>query len=239
VLQACGYRQVVVDAFDDSHLDAVAAATAGRRLNTGAAGFALALARHISGTAGQRPADTDQLASVFRRGGRRVVLAGSCSAATRRQIEFFSSCYPACHLSVPALLSDEQGEIRRLLSWVRESADRPCLIHSAAPEAPERHDEGSLEVGRSIERAFGQMAASLVAGGVDKLIVAGGETAGSAVRALRFGLLQVAVQIDPGVPWMVHAGPPPVALALKSGNFGADDFFVRAFDVLDGVAGAG
>jgi uncharacterized protein YgbK (DUF1537 family) len=34
------------------------------------------------------------------------------------------------------------------------------------------------------------------------------------------------------VPWTLSLGAPPVALALKSGNFGGRDFFLRAFEVL-------
>jgi uncharacterized protein YgbK (DUF1537 family) len=54
------------------------------------------------------------------------------------------------------------------------------------------------------------------------------------VRALAIG-----PQIDPGVPWTVTVSAggsttPSIALALKSGNFGADDFLARAFTMLDG-----
>jgi uncharacterized protein YgbK (DUF1537 family) len=35
------------------------------------------------------------------------------------------------------------------------------------------------------------------------------------------------------VPWTVSLGEPPLALALKSGNFGAPDFFSRAFTALE------
>ena len=35
-------------------------------------------------------------------------------------------------------------------------------------------------------------------------------------------------QIDPGVPWTESLDAPPIALALKSGNFGSADFFAKA-----------
>ena len=39
-------------------------------------------------------------------------------------------------------------------------------------------------------------------------------------------------EIDPGVPWTyAEGGATPLLLALKSGNFGAHDFFLKAFDV--------
>jgi uncharacterized protein YgbK (DUF1537 family) len=48
------------------------------------------------------------------------------------------------------------------------------------------------------------------------------------VRSLRIG-----AEIDPGVPWTYAEGAEaPLLLALKSGNFGARDFFLKAFEVL-------
>jgi uncharacterized protein YgbK (DUF1537 family) len=73
---------------------------------------------------------------------------------------------------------------------------------------------------------------------VRRLVIAGGETAGAIVHALGVTGLRIGRQIDPGVPWTVSLpgslGEPALALALKSGNFGAPDFFLRAFSVLSG-----
>jgi uncharacterized protein YgbK (DUF1537 family) len=67
---------------------------------------------------------------------------------------------------------------------------------------------------------------------VRRLVVAGGETSGACVQALGVETLRIGAQIDPGVPWC-HAtpagAPDGILLALKSGNFGAVDFFARAF----------
>lgn len=49
-------------------------------------------------------------------------------------------------------------------------------------------------------------------------------------------LLQIGAQIDPGVPATVSSGAQPLALALKSGNFGARDFFTKALKQLAGAA---
>ena len=91
-----------------------------------------------------------------------------------------------------------------------------------------------------VERIMATVAKGLVARGVRRLVVAGGETAGAVVQALGVTGLRIGRQIDPGVPWTVSLpgslGEPPLALALKSGNFGAPDFFLRAFDVLEGEA---
>ena len=80
-----------------------------------------------------------------------------------------------------------------------------------------------------IEQALGRIAQGLVARGVRRLVVAGGETSGAVVGALGVEGLLIGPEIDPGVPWTFSLGEPTLALALKSGNFGAQDFFVKAF----------
>ena len=93
---------------------------------------------------------------------------------------------------------------------------------------------GRERAGALVEGILADIARGLVAQGVRRLVVAGGETAGAVVQALGVTGLRIGRQIDPGVPWTVSLGKPPLALALKSGNFGAADFFLRAFAVLDG-----
>ncbi|HLW28031.1 MAG TPA: nucleotide-binding domain containing protein [Kiloniellales bacterium] len=41
-------------------------------------------------------------------------------------------------------------------------------------------------------------------------------------------------EIDPGVPWTASLGEPRLLLALKSGNFGTEDFFEKAFRLAPG-----
>ncbi|KFL27739.1 hypothetical protein JP75_25175, partial [Devosia riboflavina] len=64
-------------------------------------------------------------------------------------------------------------------------------------------------------------------------IIAGGETSGAVVAGLGLESLDIGPEIDPGVPWMYSkAGETPIAIALKSGNFGADNMFIKAWDLL-------
>jgi uncharacterized protein YgbK (DUF1537 family) len=93
---------------------------------------------------------------------------------------------------------------------------------------------GRERAGALVEELMGRVARGLVERGVRRLVVAGGETAGAVVQALHVAALRIGPQIDPGVPWTASLGDPMLALALKSGNFGAPDFFLRAFAVLDG-----
>ena len=49
--------------------------------------------------------------------------------------------------------------------------------------------------------------------------------------------MRIGAQIDPGVPQTQSLGDrEPLAIVLKSGNFGTEDFFVKALQHLDGVA---
>ena len=63
------------------------------------------------------------------------------------------------------------------------------------------------------------------------MIVAGGETSGAVVNGLDVKALEIGPEIDPGVPWTRAVGR-NLVLALKSGNFGGPDFFVKAWDSL-------
>jgi uncharacterized protein YgbK (DUF1537 family) len=83
-----------------------------------------------------------------------------------------------------------------------------------------------------VEQALGRVARELVAQGARRLVVAGGETSGAIVTALGVEGLRIGAEIDPGVPWTASLGDEPVALALKSGNFGSDDLFLKAFRIL-------
>ena len=83
-----------------------------------------------------------------------------------------------------------------------------------------------------IEAAMAGLARGLVAAGVARLVVAGGETSGAVVQALGVQALAIGAPIDPGVPWTMSLGEPRIALALKSGNFGADDFFEKALGMV-------
>lgn len=84
---------------------------------------------------------------------------------------------------------------------------------------------------------MGEAAAALVEGGVERLISAGGETSGAVVEALKIEALEIGPEIDPGVPALRITGR-EVTLALKSGNFGGQNFFARAVKALGADAGS-
>jgi 3-dehydrotetronate 4-kinase len=96
---------------------------------------------------------------------------------------------------------------------------------------------GTEKAGALVEDTLSRIALGLVQAGVRQLVVAGGETSGAVVQALGVQRLAIGPQIDPGVPWTAvqsaAAGGQTLHLALKSGNFGAVDFFTKAFTLLE------
>ena len=124
--------------------------------------------------------------------------------------------------------------VAEALAWAAERiAKEPVLIYATSPPDEVKAVQARLGIetaGKLIEDALARVAKGLVELGVRKLVVAGGETSGAVVQALGVRALRIGPQIDPGVPWTLAHGEPPIALALKSGNFGATDFFAKALE---------
>ena len=230
-LRAGGHRYAIVDAVTDADLLAIGQASADLALVTGGSGVAMGLPenfRRAGILAARQVADT--LPKVA---GPELVLAGSCSAATLAQIATFTAGRPSFRLS-PV---DEARSAAAAIGWARERLDQgPLLIYASAPPAEVKALQEKLgrdRAGALIEEALAEVARALVEAGARRLVVAGGETSGAVVKALGIKGLQIGPQIDPGVPATVTiGGAVPLALALKSGNFGAMEFFTKAFTVM-------
>jgi uncharacterized protein YgbK (DUF1537 family) len=208
-LRAAGARYAIADAIDDDDLRALGEACAGLRLVTGAAGLGEAVARALGRDAAP--------ASAGRPAGPAAVIAGSCSQATMAQVERMAEDHTALRL-------DPAGDVAGVANAaVAALADGPVLVYSTAPP-----DEVVPGAGERVERMLGEVARSLVDAGVRRLVVAGGETSAAVVHALGIRVLRVGEEIARGVPWMTTTGEPPLALALKSGNFGGPGFFLEA-----------
>ena len=228
-LKAEGKPIAVVDAIDDDQLHVIGQAIADLKLITGGSGIALGLPANYrkAGWVGENPA-ADQVPAVS---GPALILSGSCSAATLGQVAEFAKTGPTLPLD-PLAIAEDPATVDRAIEWARAKlAEGPALIHaSAAPDAVKAVQEklGRNEAGELVERAMAKIALALVETGVRRLVVAGGETSGAVVGALGVKGLLIGSQIDPGVPGTVTMGDRPMALALKSGNFGAPDFFEKA-----------
>ena len=226
-----GRRYAIVDAVTDQHLLAIGEAAAQHALITGGSGVAMGLPQNFR-RAGLLPMRGDA-ASLPPMQGMAAVVAGSCSRATLGQIGLARDHVPVLELDALAT-PDAAALAAQALGWVagKLAADRPVVIAASAP--PEKVAALQAKLGRDaagalIEAAMAAIAEGLVARGVGRLVVAGGETSGAVVQRLGVTALRIGPEIDPGVPW-TFAEPRGLHLALKSGNFGARDFFLKAFD---------
>ncbi|MFT5590181.1 MAG: hypothetical protein ACI9ZF_002365 [Bradyrhizobium sp.] len=237
-LRTQGHRYAIVDAVSDQDLMAIGAACAGLPLVTGGSGIALGLPDNFR-RRGLLAAHTvaDRLPAT---GGRRAVIAGSCSVATQQQVAAMRAVAPAFHVD-PLQLARGDDVVAAALDWAEANlGQQPVLVYATATPETVRAVQAQLGVARAgtlVEVALAAIAQGLVRLGVGQLIVAGGETSGAVVKALGISGLIIGPEIDPGVPWtaVMHdhrsekSSGTPLALALKSGNFGSEDFFIKAW----------
>jgi len=233
-LAADGVGHAVVDAIANGDLMAIGAACRDLTLVTGGSGIALGLPQNFRAQ-GLLPERADA-AVPPRVAGKPAVLAGSCSAATRAQVAAMAKTHTAVALD-PLGGGDAAALAAMALAAVDAdlAAGRPFVIYSTAEPAEVAAVQARLGRERAatlLEETFAALAQALVGRGVRRLVVAGGETSGAVVQALNVEALAIGPQIDPGVPWTTSMGTPRLALALKSGNFGATDFFLKSLAML-------
>ncbi len=220
---------VIVDAIRDCDLREIGVAARDFRLLCGGSGIALGLPANF-GASPRRP-DWRPVS------GRGVILSGSCSEATLGQVARYSANAPARAVTSEDVMTG-RVDAESLVRWVAEQ-DAPPLVYSSADPAAVRAAQeagGRKEVAEALETLFADLAAKLRAQGYTRIVVAGGETSGAVVSALKPQAILVGPRAAAGVPLLSVAGDPPYALALKSGNFGGPDFFAEALALMEGGA---
>jgi uncharacterized protein YgbK (DUF1537 family) len=211
----------------------------GMALVTGGSGIALGLPDNFA-ELGQGGA----AAPLSAPHGPAFALSGSCSIATAGQVARHAQGSPAFQLDVEAILAGTQTEAD-LLAWLAGGAGKAALplIYSTADAgavAALQAKHGGGKVAHAIEGFFSHLAQTLVTKGYRRVITAGGETSSAIVSALGITAMGIGPEIDPGVPVVVSEGKesenkPRLALALKSGNFGAPDFFEKALATINAM----
>lgn len=227
-LRRQGVGIAVVDAVSDEDLHRIGLALKGFPLVTAGSGVAIGLPRNFDIDASPAAAELPKVA------GPAAIVSGSCSTATLAQVKNFLDAGGTALEIDPMMLVDgaQDAALARLAPRLGEA---PVLVYSSAAPDVVRAVQGKLGVqaaGLRVERALAGIARGLVERGVRRLVVAGGETSGAVVQALGVEKMRIGPQIDPGVPWCAAESPAAggtIHLALKSGNFGAPDFFTRAF----------
>jgi 3-dehydrotetronate 4-kinase len=226
-----GIRVAIVDAISNDDLLKLGPTLKGMPLVTAGSGVALALPANFgltpSNAASDLPAAT----------GSRAIVSGSCSTATNRQVRHFVQSGGQSFQVDPSQAAAGEDVVAQAVSWAIARLDNgPVLVYSTADPMQVRAIQqkvGVQQAGRMVEEVLAGIASRLVERGVRQLVVAGGETSGACVTALKIEQLRIGPQIDPGVPWCyARTDTADLHLTLKSGNFGADDFFSKAFAML-------
>lgn len=222
-----GEGLVVVDATADNDLRSIGEACDDAKLITGGSGIALGLPGNF-----KKRGQLSTGSSGFQaQNGSAIILCGSCSEATRAQIKAYKGG-PLVELSVPAVL-DGSCTTDSIIAQLHTT--QTTLVYSSADPDTVKHlqaKHGTEAVAHAIESFFGELATKLVASGTNRLVVAGGETSGAVISALKLTAFNIGPEIDPGVPALSTNGEQSLAVALKSGNFGSENFFSKALTML-------
>jgi uncharacterized protein YgbK (DUF1537 family) len=248
-LRQQGVQVAIADALHDADLRVLAEACADLPLVVAGSGLALGLpaAYRARGLASLDP----QLAAAWPAGGPAAVLAGSCSLATQAQVaRWVQAGRPAHRLMPEALLAGPAQAAAAVqearAAWAREVMARLRRWH--APGLLDRRrrrelaaDASStsacrLEAGAGIERGASRRWHVQLRGAGR---AAPGSSPGarrvapsfrrSACAALRMGPVDLPRRaVDAGAARAMAARCADLSLALKSGNFGAPDFFAAA-----------
>ncbi|SMF25471.1 Uncharacterized conserved protein YgbK, DUF1537 family [Xaviernesmea oryzae] len=216
---------IIVDAATDEDLVTIGRACSEAPLMTGGSGIALGVPANF-------------IASGDAKGGRTpyhgidgaaAILAGSCSGATREQIDVYARNHPVYEIDVGRVMSGKVGASDVLDFMEAQAGAAPLAYSSGSPVqvAAAQTRYGREALAERLDELFAEIARRLIDNGVKRLVVAGGETSGAVAQALNLSDLEIGPEIDPGVPILINHRL-GIALALKSGNFGEANFFEKA-----------
>lgn len=228
-LREQGIHYVAIDTLNEQHLLTQGEALRDMRLVTGGSGLAIGLARQWA----QDDADHRSAEQAGRpQGTRAIVISGSCSQMTNRQVSAYRQQAPAQEVQVERCLDDVESYAQQLCDWVDANSHQalaPLLFATADAQNLQaiQQQYGAQRSSEAVEKLFAAVTRELKKRGWQRFIVAGGETSGVVAQSLGVTAFHIGPTISPGVPW-VRDIRQPLSLALKSGNFGDEHFFRRA-----------
>lgn len=232
-LWADGVAHVVIDAVANADLTIIAEACRDLPLMTGGSAVAMPLPSLYMAD-GVLSADAPKPVKPALAPGQ-IVLSGSCSAMTRNQVAAFAAGAEAFKLDPLALAKDGA---KAAADWLAQQAPETAKIVYATAEPSEvaaaQAELGVEKAGKIVEDALAELAVQARDAGVRRFVVAGGETSGAVTNALGVKQMTIGPEVAPGVPWTwCISADQDIALTLKSGNFGQEDFFARALQMLE------
>ncbi|WP_052880477.1 3-oxo-tetronate kinase [Vibrio coralliirubri] len=226
-------RFIVCDAISESDLFTIGAEAQHHMLVTGGSGLVGAIANHVSQTTPTQESHIGKNAFVSV-SGNGVVLSGSCSLMTNQQVANYKQLAPSFKLDVDQCINNKAYG-KEVLTWVLQHKEHDYfpLVYATveAKELQNIQTQYGSQASVAVERVFHELVKELYSHGFNSFVSAGGETSGTVTQALDVTGFRVGKEIAPGVPW-VNSLDGEIMLALKSGNFGAPDFFEQAQEQL-------
>ena len=230
-LAADNIQHVITDAVANEDLEQIAKACMDMPLLTGGSALAMFLP-DLYVEAGKLSKEEHQV-QIPQINKQAILLAGSCSAKTQIQVKNYVKQFPSLKL-IPEKLN-ESG-IDSVISWYDEHKDKNPLIYATASAdevSSSQNKLGKHEASVLVEKTLAKLAVHAFNQGIRCFVIAGGETSGSVVNALGVEQMKIGTEIAPGVPWTyAERDNQAIALTLKSGNFGGDNFFTDALDLI-------
>ena len=183
-----------------------------------------------------------------------AVIAGSCTPKANRQLAHFARTNPVFRIDLVDATGNE-SLAEQIVEWAAARLPKgPVAIATTAEHAEVQRVQDAL--GRApaaalADRLLGDVAVGLHQLGVRKFVVAGGETSGAVMRRLGIDLVQVAAydELCGGYCHTAEAAPAagaareravpeglappkkePIALVLKAGGAGEEDFIEAALE---------
>jgi len=224
-LEQDGYNYIITDTVRDSDLATIAAATKNMPFLTGSSGLTEYIAQLY-----HKKKQTEK--ALYRMPGKNcVILSGSCSAMTNRQVNRYKVLGASLAVDIGKCLFSE-NYAQEVANWVLSTSGKewaPLVYATKTPEEREKSSRqfGNYNIAEAIDCFFGKLTRILVDSGITTIITAGGETSGIVVQNAHTEFFRIGKEIAPGVSWIIGSNgqKQPIQLALKSGNFGDEDFF--------------
>ena len=227
---------VIVDAVADTDLDTIASACQDMDFITGGSALAMPLAEFYKASGKISANDNSFMNKKLNTGS--IILSGSCSEMTIIQVKNFIQRGAAAFQLDPIDLA-ENG-IKKVLDWLSsQDFTKNIIIYATSDPDTVKKVQAELGVdmaGKIVEQGLSECAIAARELGVKNFIIAGGETSGAITKALNIRQLDIGIEIAPGVPWTFSGKRNnQIALSLKSGNFGSEEFFTEALSKLENL----
>ena len=227
---------VIVDAVADTDLDTIASACQDMDYITGGSALAMPLAEFYKASGKISANDNSFMNKKLNTGS--IILSGSCSEMTIIQVKNFIQRGAAAFQLDPIDLA-ENG-VKKVLDWLSsQDFTKNIIIYATSDPDTVKKVQAELGVdmaGKIVEQGLSECAIAARELGIKNFIIAGGETSGAITKALNIRQLDIGIEIAPGVPWTFSGKRNnQIALSLKSGNFGNEEFFTEALSKLENL----